>query len=382
MKFVRNLKTLRLRTLLAVFLLLALCVGVVAQSMREAQLAQEADAREIQNTGTFVATDNVLSTEDVDKAKVKKAEAKKKKSKKKKTKKTQAKAQQEEQAATEPAAAESTEPEVSIDSLEAMNINIDREFDTFVNLTKKADQERMSSKKVSDNTKLKINETRDKIVAYCKNKVDAAQLANDPDQVAFYDNVAKQITARAAAACSNTRDKDAIDKEQGYTEAKNKAFNRILQKKKPSQISPRQKAYLEQRTIVILEENMQIFLSIISQVLSLINQAHAAVSDPVSYGVGCALSTAVRVASGGSVLPPEIEMLRYLSARLQTNMDDYKAIQNSLYILTGRPPVNDLSEDGRKATGYDKLNNSMGQREDKSAQKKWRYQSQPTKTTP
>ncbi len=378
MKLVRKLKTLRLRTLLAVFLLLALCVGVVAQSMREAQLAQEADAREIQNTGTFVATDNVLSTEDVDKAKVKKAAAKKKKARKKK----KAKAKKKEQTVAAAASAESAEPAVSIDSLEAMNINIDREFDTFVRLTKKADQERISSKKVSDNTKLKINETRDKIVAYCKNKMDAAQLANNPDQVAFYDNVSKQITARAAAACSNTRDQEALDKAQSYTEAKNKAFNRILQRKKPSQITPRQKAYLERRTIVILEENMKIFLSIISQVLSLINQAQAAVSDPVSYGVGCALSTAVRVAAGGSVLPPEIEMLRYLSSRLQTNMDDYKAIQNSLYILTGRPPVNDLSDDGRTPTGYDKLKNSMGQREDKSAKKKWRYQSQPTRTAP
>ncbi len=375
MSLIKRVGKLRLRTLLAIFLLFALCVGVVAQSMREAQLTQEADAREIENTGTFVATDNVLSTEDVDKAKVKKAKAKKaaakkaaaKKKKEAEKKKAEAKKAEESAAAKEAATttAETTTGEAvpgpSIDKYDAMNIDIDREFNTFVSLTKKADQERMSSKKVSASTKTKISETRDKIVAYCKNKMDEAQLANKPDQVAFYDNVAKQITARAKAASSDARDEKAEEDMQRYTEAKNKAFNRVLQSKKASEVTPKQKAYLEQRTLVIMEENMKIFLSIITQVLSLINQAHAAVSDPISYGVGCALSSAARMASGGSILPPEIEMLRLLSSRLQTNMDDYKAIQNSLYILTGRPPVNDLSKDGRKATGHDKLQKSMGQ---------------------
>ncbi len=328
----RKMKTLRWHTLLVIILLLVLCVGVVAQSMREAQLTQEADAREIQNTGTFVATDNMLNAEDVDKAKVKKAATKKKKKQKKKVKAKKT---------GKTVATKGVTPasKASIQSIDAMSIDIDREFTAFVTLTRQADKERMNRKKVLPGTKERINEIRDRIVAYCKNKIDAGQLANKPDQVAFYENVARQITARAAASCSSARDAKSMEKFQTYTVAKNKAFNRILDRKKPAEINVRQKAYLEQRTLVILEENMKIFLSIISQVFSLVNQASAAINNPVSYGAGCAMRTTARVASGGSVLPEEIQMLRLLGARLQTNMNDYRRIQDSLYRLTGRPPI-------------------------------------------
>lgn len=296
------------RLVFAFLLLLAFAVVVIADSQSAAQLTSNALSKEAEGTAVKTKSADVLNEDSLTVAKKSQAPKKKKAPKK----------------ADEP----QSEP------VDAASYDIEGKCRQFGGLVNKAEQERASSKKVSESTKQEITSLKNEIAGYYREKAEEAKIVNRPDLVSLYESSGRKIEIIGAVAIKDEITKADIDAVNAATGPENTNFNAILKKTDKSKVTAEQKTYLKQRSEVYFQDSLQYFMSLLNVVLSLVNQVHGAVADPVGAGIGCATTAVVRVASGGSVLPPEIEMLRTLSGLLQANVSAYKETVANLKAIT------------------------------------------------
>jgi hypothetical protein len=294
------------RLLFAFFLLLAFAVVVIADSQSAAQLTSNALSKEAEGTAVKTKSADVLNEDSLTVAKKSQAPKKKKAPKK----------------------ADEPEP------VEASTYDVEGKCKQFGALVNRAEQERASSRKVSESTKQEITALKSEIAAYYREKAEEAKIASRPDLVSLYEASGRKIEVIGAVAIKDEITKADIDAVNAATGPENTQFNAILKKTDKSKVTAEQKTYLKQRSEVYFQDSLQYFMSLLNVVLSLVNQAHGAVTNPVGAGIGCATATVARVATGGGVLPPEIEMLRTLSGLLQANVSAYKETVANLKAIT------------------------------------------------
>jgi hypothetical protein len=212
--------------------------------------------------------------------------------------------------------------------------DIEAKCKQFGGLVNKAERERESTKQVSQSTKQEITALKDEITGYYREKSEEAKIVSRPDLVSLYEASGRKIAAIGAVAVKDVITKADIDAVNAATGPENTQFNAILKKTDKSKVTAEQRTYLKQRAEVYFQDSLQYFMSMLNVVLSLVNQVAGAVNDPVGAGIGCATTTIVRMAQGGSLLPPEIEMLRTLSGLLQANVAAYKETVANIKAIT------------------------------------------------
>jgi len=302
-------KPTRKRLLFALFILFAFAVVVVADSQSPAQLTSNALSKEAEGTAVKTKSADVLSADSL--TTKKKADAPKKKAQPKKI-----------------PGAPAEEPMVTAD------YDIEQKCSQFGQLVNRAEQERSSAKKVSEGTKSEINALKAEINAYYRDKAEEATIIGRPDLVSLYESSGRKINAIGNVAVKDVITKADIDAVNAATGPENNNFNAILKKTDKSKVTAEQRTYLQQRAAVYFQDSLQYFMSMLNVVMSLINQVAGAVSDPVGAGIGCATTTIIRAAQGGSLLPPELEMLRTLSSLLNANVAAYKETVANIKALT------------------------------------------------